>query len=236
MKIAIMQPYFLPYLGYFSLIKNTDYFILFDSVQFIKHGWIERNRILKPSGGWQYVSVSLEKYKRDTKIKEIRINNNINWRDKIFRQLDHYRKRSPFYNETIDVLKEALNIETESIVELNKNILKCVCNYIGVKSNIDIFSNMNLEIKKVNAPDEWALNICRALGNVNEYWNPVGGLDFFNRDKYTNVGIDIKFLKMNTQEYSQKRSNFEPSLSIIDVMMFNEPTKINKMLDDFDLL
>ncbi|HDK7174834.1 TPA: WbqC family protein [Clostridium botulinum] len=231
-----MQPYFFPYLGYFSLIKNTDKFILFDTVQFIKHGWIERNRILKPNSGWQYISVPLAKHSRETKIKDIIINNDFDWRDKILRQLEHYKKRSPFYQNTIDILKDALDIDTNSIVKLNEHILKVICTYIGIEFNAKIFSKMNLRINQVNEPDEWALNICKALGNIEEYWNPEGGLEFFDSKKYEKVNIKINFLKMNFQRYSQRRPEFNEGLSIIDVMMFNEPSKINNMLNDYDLL
>jgi len=236
MKIAIMQPYFLPYLGYLSLIKQTDRFILFDQVQFIKHGWIERNRILKPGCGWQYISVPLKKHSRDSKINEIKIDNESNWRERIFRQLEHYKKRSPFYDDTIAVLKKALDIETDSIVKLNSHILKTICNYIDVDIKLDTFSEMNLSIEKVNTPDEWALNICKALRGISEYWNPEGGLEFFDRRKYGLAGIGINFLKMNLSKYPQMRPEFEAGLSVIDVMMFNEPRKINEMLDNYELL
>ena len=97
MRLGIMQPYFMPYLGYFSLIKNTDEFILFDTVQFIRHGWIERNRILKPSGGWQYFQVPIIKENgRETVIKNVRINNSENWKSKILAQLQHYKKKAPY--------------------------------------------------------------------------------------------------------------------------------------------
>lgn len=231
-----MQPYLLPYLGYFSLIKQTDRFILFDPVHFIKHGWIERNRILKPCTGWQYIAVPLIKYSRDTRISEIQIKNSLDWRDTIFRQLEHYKKRSPFYTETIDVLKRAFDIETDSIVKLNSHILKTICDYIAIEINLDIFSEMNLSIEEVNAPDEWALNICKAMGDIDEYWNPEGGLEFFDRSKYESAGIDIKFLKMNLPRYPQRRPEFEAGLSIVDVMMFNKPSKINEMLYDYELL
>ncbi len=95
MKLAIMQPYFLPYLGYFALIKHTDKFIVFDTPQYIRHGWIERNRILKPSEGWQYINVPLEKRPRDIAIKDLRIRQNDDWRRKILAQLEHYKKRLP---------------------------------------------------------------------------------------------------------------------------------------------
>ena len=101
MKLGIMQPYFLPYIGYFSIIKHTDEFILFDSVQFIRHGWIERNRILKQSGGWQYIQVPIIKNNgRETLIKDIRINNTDNWKTKILAQIQHYKKKSYKYRDS----------------------------------------------------------------------------------------------------------------------------------------
>lgn len=231
-----MQPYFFPYLGYFSLIKQTERFILIDSVQFIKQGWIERNRVLKSDEGWQYIRVPLETHKRETKIKDIRINNTEDWKYRIFRQLEHYKKKAQFYNDTVQVLNEALNINTDSIVELNKNCIQAVCKYIGINSNIEIFSQMDLLIEAANDSDEWALNICKALGNVSEYWNPEGGACFYNKSKYLKNGIDIKFLKMNFEEYPQKREIFAPGLSIIDVMMFNSRSRIMEMLDNCTIL
>lgn len=236
MRIALMQPYFFPYLGYFSLIKQTDHFILCDSVQYISRGWIARNRILKPGAGWQYIMVPLRKHSSKIIIKDIEIINESKWKDKIFRQLVHYKKRAPFYEETIATLNKGFDIKTDSIVKLNENILKIICDYIGIDVNISILSEMNLDYEKVNAPDEWALNVCKALGNADEYWNAEGGITFFDRTKYEDAGINVKFLKINLSNYPQRRSEFEPGLSIVDVMMFNEPEKINKMLDDYILL
>lgn len=236
MKVGVMQPYFLPYLGYFSLIKNTDKFILIDEVQFMERGWIKRNRVLSNRDGWQYIGVPLVKHKQKTKIKDIRIYNSFDWKKKIFNQLEHYKKRAPFYNNTIEVLMSALNIETDSIVKLNEHVLKVICSYIGIEANFSIFSEMNLHIEKVNAPDEWGLNVCKALDNVEEYWNPEGGVEFYDCQKYHRNNIEINFLKINLQSYPQIRTKFEPGLSIVDVMMFNDSKDINRMLDDYILL
>jgi hypothetical protein len=235
MKLGIMQPYFFPYLGYFSLIKHTDQFILFDPVQFIRHGWIERNKILKLQNGWQYISVPLVKHSRDTKIKNIEINNTNNWRNTILSKLEIYKRLAPYYKDTLELINSALDIDTNSIVALNKHSLKIICEYIGVDCKVSVFSEMDLIIDEVNAPDEWALNICKAMG-AKEYWNPIGGLEFMNRKKYEDLGININFLQVSLTKYPQKRQEFEPGLSIIDVLMFNEPTLINNMLDDFVLL
>lgn len=232
MKLGIMQPYFFPYLGYFSLIKHTDEFILFDTAQFIRHGWIERNRVLKPSGGWQYISVPLIKHSQKTLIKDIAINNSLEWKEKIFTQLVHY-KRAPYYNSVMSLIQTIFEQDYTDIVTLNKVALEKTCHYLDIKMKIEIFSEMNLTIEKVTSADEWALNICKSLNGITEYWNPPGGKSFFKAEKYVDSGIPIKFQKVNLIEYSQGKNKFEEGLSIIDVMMFNSPHKINQMLDDF---
>ena len=237
MRLGIMQPYFMPYLGYFSLIKNTDEFILFDTVQFIRHGWIERNRILKPNGGWQYFQVPIIKENgRETVIKNVRINNSENWKSKILAQLQHYKKKAPYYKVVIELLSDVFNSDYSDIVSLNKVSLERICKYLGIDREIIVFSEMCLDIAPVTAPDEWALNICKAMGEVDEYWNPVGGLSFFDKSKYYNAGINIYFQEMVLTPYRQLGDEFESGMSIIDVMMFNSPESINEMLDNFKLL
>ncbi|MBL8122095.1 WbqC family protein [Candidatus Saccharibacteria bacterium] len=230
-----MQPYFFPYVGYFSLIKHTDQFILFDPVQFIRHGWIERNRVLKQGVGWLYIKVPLQKHERGTPIKDLRIDNNQDWQKTILAQLQTYKKIAPHYVDVLGVVNRALEGNTDSIVQLNKKCLEEVCAYLKIEKSLDIFSEMNLQLAPVKAPDEWALNTCLSLGSVDEYWNPPGGQDFFDPSKYDSAGIRLRFQKIHIGSYDQKREPFEPGLSIIDVLMFNSVDKVNEMLDDFEL-
>jgi hypothetical protein len=236
MKIAIMQPYFFPYIGYFSLIKHTDSFILFDSVQYIRHGWIERNRILKEKEGWIYIKVPLLNKRRDDLIKDVNINNAIEWKRKILAQLIPYKKIAPNYSIVIDIISNIFEKDYETIVDLNLEIIKSVCGYLKIEKDIKVFSKMNLIIEKPMFPDEWALNICKSLENVTEYWNPPGGQSFFDKKKYDNANIALKFQSVHLTPYNQKRDGFEIGLSIIDVMMFKSSEEINLMLDEFDLI
>jgi WbqC-like protein family len=235
MKVAIMQPYFMPYVGYFALIAKSDKFILFDTPQFIRHGWIERNKISKPNGESLYIKVPLEKHSRDTAILSVKINNFENWQGKILAQLIPYRKKAKNYSQIIILLNEIFSFKTESIVALNYFALQNICNYLEITTPISIWSELNIEIEEVDTPDEWALNICKAL-NAKSYYNPEGGLTFFNKDKYDNVGIDLKFMRMHTKQYAQFTNEFLPSLSIIDVLMFNSKEEIHKMLQDYELI
>lgn len=225
-----MQPYFFPYLVYLALIKHSDYFIFFDTPQFIRHGWIERNRILKPQVGWQYIKVPLEKHSRDTSIKDIKIKNHPDWKRKIIAQLEHYKNKAPYYKETMDLVKRILGFETNSITKLDAFALEKIFDYLKLDFQYDIFSEMGLKIKEPDEADEWALNISKEL-NAKVYINPPGGENFFDRRKYESENIELQFLELKLQQYDQKRRYFESGLSIIDVMMFNSPQKIRDMLN-----
>ena len=233
MKLGIMQPYFLPYLGYISLIKHTDMFILLDEVQFIRHGWIERNRILKPDKDWQYIQVPLQKHTQTAVIKDIKINNEIEWEKKIFAQIEHYKKKALYYRKVVDLLKNIFSKKHATIAELNQDALHAVCDYLSVKNDIRIYSEMGLTIDPVFESDEWALNISKAM-NASEYRNPPGGVSIFHKEKYEKENIALVFHELNLEEYSQNTNHdFIPGLSILDVMMFNTPEKISQMLDNF---
>lgn len=235
MKIAIMQPYFFPYLGYFSLIKHTDRFILLDTVQYIYQGWIARNRILKPGDGWQYIGVPLSKHSHDTFIRDIRIHNQVNWRRRIIAQLQHYKKTAPYFNDVMILLDKMFSANCEDIVSLNATALSAVLEYLNIERKIEILSKMGLDIKPHNEPDECSLYICEELGNISEYWNPPGGKSFFDRTKYDEIGIKLWFHEIYLSPYNQKRPAFEPGLSIVDVLMFNSADDVNAMLDNFTL-
>ena len=146
MNVAIMQPYFLPYLGYFALIKHTGMWVVFDTPQFIRHGWIERNRILKQYEGWQYIKVPLEKHSRSTTIRNVQINNNVNWQKKNLAQLTLYKKKAPFYDVVINILNKLFDKHTDSIVDINVYALQLVCEYIGIDFNYLIFSDSYIKL------------------------------------------------------------------------------------------
>lgn len=235
MKLAIMQPYFFPYLGYFSLIKATDQFVLLDTVQFIRHGWIERNRILKPGEGWQYIGVPLQKHGRETLIRDIAIRNAEDWRDRIVRQLEHYRKTAPHYAATLEVVRESLSVQSDSIVDVNASALAVVCRYLGIELSLDVFSKMGLQIEPVTHAGEWALNIAKAMG-AEAYVNPPGGQAIFDKSQFDDAGIQLQFLANTLRPYTQRRPVFEAGLSIIDAMMFNDVAAVNELIAATELV
>jgi hypothetical protein len=234
-KVAIMQPYFLPYLGYYSLIKHVDRWIFNDEVQMIHKGWVERNRILKQYGGWHYIRVPLVKFHHTTLIKHIRIRNNEKWKEKILAQLQHYKKTAPYYWKVIGLLKTAFEPEFETITAQNAHLLKLTCEYIGFDFKYEILSDLNMKIEEVDEPVDWSLIICKKL-DCKSYINPILGKSFYNRKKFRDNNIKLDFLKSLPYKYDQGADEFIGGLSIVDVMMFNTPEEVLTLIDNYQLV
>jgi hypothetical protein len=238
MKLGIMQPYFFPYIGYFQLINAVDKWIIFDIIQYMRHHWINRNRILHPISGWQYIIVPLKKYSREIMIKDVRIAIEQDWGNSIIAQLQHYRKKAPYFKTTIGFLKDCfftVETEEESISKLNTGLLKKTCEVLDIKFNYDVCSEMNLQLRDITAPGDWALEISAQVG-AEEYINPVGGMELFNPMKFKEKGIKLNFIKPELIPYKQNNYEFVPDLSIIDVMMWNSTEEIKAMLNAYKII
>lgn len=230
-----MQPYFLPYIGYFILIRESDKFIFFDTVQYQRRSWMNRNRILSLDKDFTYIKLPINKAPQTTAIKDISIDYKQDWKNKILSQIEIYKKIAPNYKEVRDFLEDSLLYETDSLLEMNIHLIKRVCDYLDIRQNSEVFSKMSLDIPNDLEPDEWALNVCQAVG-AKEYINAPGGISFFDKTKYIVNGIDIKFIKANLQHYYQGKKQFEAGLSIIDIMMFNSIDCIKDMMNDYEVL
>lgn len=235
MTVAIMQPYFFPYIGYFQLIQAAHRFILFNDVQYIRHGWINRNRILKPADGIQYIIMPLASHARNTPIKDISPADVERSKDRILRQIEHYKKAAPYYKPVRTLIGDCFTAAHGSITEMNAGYLKAACDYIGIDYNIEISSQMNFDYSGVRDAGEWALRMSEQL-QATAYINPVSGIQLFDKCRFEQSNIRLQFLQPVIKEYDQRRKQFEPGLSIIDVMMFNEPAAIKNLLNDYQLV
>lgn len=230
MILGIMQPYFFPYLGYFDLINCSEKWIVFDTAQYIRHGWVNRNRILHPTKGWQYIIAPIKKSKREDVISSVEINDQIDWQRKILGQLQHYKKRARYFDETIHLVNECLDLEETNTSRLNTIILGKLCNHLGISFQYEYFSEMDLEIGPVGGPGEWALRISEAL-RATEYVNPPGGREIFDVSKFDSLGIKLTIRDMSPFVYDCRTYQFEKGLSIIDVLMWNSPEEVKAYLD-----
>ena len=229
--LGIMQPYFFPYLGYFDLINCCDKWIVFDIAQYIRHGWINRNRILHPMDGWQYIIIPIKKAKREELISNVIISDHTNWKKKILGQLQHYKKYARYFYETIRLVEECLGIEEKNISMFNTTILDKICEYLEIPFQYEFYSEMNLKIGPIENPGDWALRISEALG-ASEYVNPPGGREIFTIKKFEKRGIKLTIRDIELLQYGCGKYQFEPCLSIVDVLMWNTPEQVKLYLDE----
>lgn len=226
MKLGIMQPYFFPYIGYFSVIANTDKWVVFDVTQYTTKSWMNRNRILHPKQSWQYINVPLHNGSQSLRINEVKIFDSMLCKEKILAQIDHYRKKAPYYRNVFNLVKDTFEeLASDSLVELNVLGLKNVCQYLGVTFDFIVLSKEDIELPVITKPGGWALEISTVLG-ASEYVNPIGGEKLFNHDDFGERGIKLSFLESPDFTYECSQYEFVQNLSIIDVLMWNRPEEI----------
>lgn len=229
MKVALMQPYFFPYLGYYQLINSVNEFVIFDEVQYIRRSWITRNKILNAHKESIYINVPVCKSPRETKIKDIRIINDINWQKKIIHQLLYY-KDAPNFSSVMEFVKECLNIKFDNINQLNTSLLRKTCNLLNINTHISVLSEKLPFINEANEADEWGIIVSKAL-EASTYINAIGGKEFYSSQKYKDEGLNIQFINPILEPYKQFNHEFVPGLSIIDVLMFNKINKVKEMIE-----
>jgi hypothetical protein len=234
MKLAVMQPYFFPYLGQFDLLNHVDEWIAYDSAQYIRHGWVNRNRVLHPTSGWQYITVPLKKHPYTTPINQTEITSEA-WKGQIFKQLQHYHMDAPYYKEVICFLEDGLAAEETSLAALNVALFRKTARRLGIETPIEIFSEMDLPMEPLRGPENLALAICRAAG-ANEYINPPGGANLYSPASFIRHGIKLTIQSFTPMPYSCGRFEFIPNLSVVDVMMWNSSEAIKYYLDTFRLI
>ena len=223
MRLGIMQPYFFPYLGHISLIAAVDEWVVFDITQYTPKTWMNRNRILHPKEGWQYVTVPLSNSSITIKTHEARILNLSEAKANIAGKLSHYKKKAPYFDAVNGLFNEVFDSATDdSLVHLNVLGLKAVCRYLDIPFNYRICSEMNLSFPESVGPGDWALEICSQLGAAS-YLNPAGGHDLFDAAAFERRGISLQFGQSNEFIYNTSPYQYEPGLSILDVLMWNPP-------------
>jgi hypothetical protein len=224
-----MQPYLFPYIGYFQLIDATDRWVVFDTPQFMRHGWVNRNRILHPSEGAQYILAPLAKHSRGTSIQDIILADKAKCLTRIRGQLQHYRKRAPHYEETIALLDSAFEGENPQLSALIVRGLELCCARLDVDFDARVFSQLALELGSVEGPGDWAPKIAGALG-AKEYINPPGGEHLFEPEQFQRLGVTLRILEPELCPYAQGGRAFEPGLSILDIFMWNSPEEARALL------
>ena len=221
-----MQPYFFPYIGHFSLIAAVDEWVVFDVSQYTPKTWMNRNRILHPATGWQYVTVPLSNSSISIKTFDAKILDLKDARVNILGKLTHYKKKARYYQAVTALVNETFdNAADNSLVGLNVCGLKAVCRYLDIPFNYRICSELNLTLPENLRPGDWSLEICSAMGATG-YINPASGREIFDPAAFANRGISLSFAVAKEFVYHTATYQFESNLSILDVLMWNPPSVV----------
>ncbi len=227
-----MQPYFMPYMGYWQLLAAVDRYVVYDDVNFIKQGWVNRNRILV-NGKPGYINVPMLGAGSNRKINEIGVNNDMRLVRKNLRMIGNLYGKAPYYREVSALLEAVLSCGKDNLAEYLTESIKAVCGYLGIGTELVISSSLDKDCS-LKGQDK-VLEICRLLG-ADEYYNAIGGRELYSGGAFAEKGISLKFLQTDDLEYAQFGQGFVGNLSIIDVMMFNSVREIKEMLEKYTLV
>ena len=230
MKIGIMQPYFFPYIGYWQLINYVDKYVILDDVNYIKRGWINRNRILV-NGAVRYFNVKINKASQNKLIKDTYICG-----DDVGSQIELLKyayRQAPEYVTVMKLLEVCLQYNDLNLTNYLKRQIELVNDYLGIHTPIVLSSHIEKN-DKLKGQDR-IIEICKKL-RATEYCNAIGGVELYNESDFAKNGIELKFLKAHLVEYNQGSDYFVPALSIIDVLMNNPKNAVKNYLNDFELV
>ena len=234
MKISVMQPYFFPYLGYFSLIQDSDVFVVLDNVQYVRRGWMNRNRVIGKNQSPVYFHLSTIKAPQKTMTRQIKIDHNREWKKTLLDKLDYYEKSAPYFEETKAMVERLISFETDSLCDMNIHILEELCKFLGITTKFVLASDLEIDESKIIETDDWGLEITKTFG-ASDYINLWGGRHIYSVNKYNNSNITLKFIENELVYYNQHNEMFIKSLSIIDVLMYNDRAETMDLINKYSV-
>lgn len=232
MKVSIMQPYFFPYIGYFQLIAASDVFVLHDDVQYIKGGWVNRNRILL-NGESRMITFPVQKDTYDLPINARNYVEDKQARKDIINLIKQAYAKAPCYRHVFTMLEELMMFEDRNVARFNENLIRRIAGYMGLSCKIITSSGM--EKHDSLAGEQRVLDMCKRLG-ATDYTNPIGGTELYHQEAFQKCGITLRFLEAQNEHYEQFGDTWVPFLSVIDVLMFNTVEEIRELLTKYRLL
>ncbi len=215
-RLAIMQPYFFPYIGYFQLIAAVDQFIVYDNIKYTKKGWINRNRMLQ-NGKDVMFSLPLKSDSDYLDICQRTVAADFN-RDKLLNQFKGTYRHAPYFEQTFPLVEQIVRYEDTNLFRFLHHSIVKTCEHLGIATEIRISSGIAMDHELKN--QDKVLALCEAVG-ATTYINTIGGMELYSKETFRERGIELKFIRSKPFEYPQFGNEFVPWLSIIDVMMFN---------------
>jgi len=223
--VAIMQPYFLPYIGYLQLISAVDLFIVYDNIKYTKKGWINRNRLLQNDNDVIF-SLPLKKDSDSLNVCERELAADFN-RNKLLHQFKNAYRHAPYFTQTFPLIEQVVDYDQSNLFEFLHHSIVKVCEYLGITTKIEISSSINIDHALKN--QDKVLALCEVV-SASVYVNAIGGIDLYSKETFHDKGLALKFIQSQPFEYPQFGQAFVPCLSIVDAMMFNSRETIQTYL------
>ena len=232
MRVAIMQPYIFPYIGYFQLMHAVDAFVVYDNIKYTKKGWINRNRYLL-NGEATTFSLPLRKDSDDLDIRDRHLSADFN-RGKLLGQLREAYRKAPHFNATLALVEEVIGNPADNLFDYLHQGLAKTCQHLGITTPILVSSMLDADHSLRS--QERVIALANAVG-ASEYINPIGGLELYSREDFARQSVALGFLRSRPIEYPQLGEGFVPWLSIVDVLMFNGAERTREsLLSQFDVV
>lgn len=223
-----MQPYFLPYIGYWQLINLADTFVLYDNIEFTRKGWVHRNNILL-NGKKKLFTLPIKKDSDYLDIVERFLADNSKRNiERMIKQIEYSYKKAPYFDDVFPMINDIFFNQERNLFNYILYSIQKIIDYLCIDTKIVISSSIDID-HSLKSQDK-VLEICREL-SATSYINPIGGLKLYNYDDFKKENIKLQFLEPNLSSYSQFDNKFIPSLSIVDLLMFNTKEHITTMLN-----
>lgn len=215
MKLAIMQPYLFPYIGYYQLVAASDLFIFYDDVNYIKSGWINRNRLII-SGAVKYFTIPLGNASSFSKIMDIEVSDSARDRKKILDSIKFSYNKTPYFSDIFPLVEKIISANEKSLSKIAQNSIISICELLEISTQFDVSSQRytNNDLSSVDR----VLDICQEE-SAETYINLPGGSSLYDKELFLSKNVKLDFVKPNLTAYPQTINDFQPGLSIIDILM-----------------
>lgn len=227
-----MQPYFLPYIGYWQLLNAVDKFVIYDNIQYTKKGWINRNRYLFNGKPFTF-TIPIKNDSDFLDIKDRRVAYDLKFQQKILNKIKPAYSKKPYFKETFPIIEDIVNNNQINLFEYIYYSINKLKELLGINTEIIISSSIKID-HSLKSQDK-VLAICKEL-KADRYINAIGGKELYSKEEFSKENIELFFIETNKIEYDQFQIDFVPYLSILDMLMFVGIDKTKEFLTQYKLV
>lgn len=232
MRLAIMQPYFMPYLPYWQMINAVDVFVVYDDVNYINRGWINRNFILLKQQP-NLLTIPLRGASQFSHINQIKVSDDMPVKLKLLRKIKAAYGKAPYFDIVYPILDSIILYKSKFIIDILIYQFQILKNYLSIDTEFLISSKLGHSCNLKGS--KRILSICKYL-HADTYINAIGGRELYDREEFNSENIQLFFIENEAKPYKQFGESFVPNLSMIDVLMFNSAQAVREMMNDYKLV